>query len=58
MNGARINIMSAEGKQVMTFAVASGTLQTNLNLSELSNGNYMLVFDNDGSKSVTKFVKN
>jgi hypothetical protein len=57
-NGAVINIMSAEGKQVKTINVAAGTIQTNLNVSELSNGNYILVFENDGAKSITKFVKN
>jgi hypothetical protein len=56
--GARISIMSAEGRQVKTFVVASGTVQTNLNVSDLSQGNYVLIFDNDGSKSITKFVKN
>jgi hypothetical protein len=58
MTGARISIMSAEGRQVKTFNVATGTVQTNLNVSDLTNGNYVLVFDNDGSKSITKFVKN
>lgn len=56
--GANIQIISAEGRQVKTFKVAAGTLQTNLSVSDLTNGNYLLIFDNDGAKSITKFVKN
>jgi hypothetical protein len=58
LTGALINVLAADGRQVKTYKVEQGSIQTNLNLSELRNGNYMLVFDNDGIKSTTKFVKN
>ena len=58
LTGALINVLAADGRQVMTYKVEQGSMQTNLNLSELRNGNYLLVFDNDGVKSTTKFVKN
>jgi len=57
VRGAIIRVLSIEGRQVKTFAVQAGAVQTALSVSELVKGNYLLIFENDGVKTTTKFSK-
>ncbi|TDH29105.1 T9SS type A sorting domain-containing protein [Segetibacter sp. 3557_3] len=52
-----IRIIDLEGKQVKSYAVEAGAIQTALSVSELSRGSYVLVFNNNGNHSATRFVK-
>ncbi len=52
-----IRIVNMEGKQVKSYAVAAGAIQTAISVNELSRGNYVLVFNNNGNQSATRFVK-
>jgi hypothetical protein len=55
--GATIKIISLEGKQIKTSPTQVGAVQTSLSVSELVKGNYLLVFESNGQKSVTPFSK-
>jgi hypothetical protein len=55
--GAVVRIMSLDGKQVKSVKVLTGSTQTALTINELVKGNYIVVFENSGSKSVTQFTK-
>lgn len=55
--GASISIVGLDGRMVKTLAVQPGATQTGLNVNELVKGNYLVIFENNGQKSVTKFAK-
>lgn len=55
--GATITILNAAGQQAKSFAVQAGAMQTSLPVGDLVHGNYLLVFDNNGERASTKFVK-
>ncbi len=55
--GATIKLLTTDGQQVKTFNVQSGAVQTSLIVNDLSRGHYIIVFENDGEKSTTKFIK-
>ncbi len=54
---AVIRIVTAEGRELKKYAVETGAIQTGFPVSGLTKGTYLLIYDNDGAKSVTKFVK-
>jgi len=56
-NGAAIRIYTMEGKLVKSINAQRDAVQTAINISELVNGNYQVVFENNGERSVTKIVK-
>ena len=55
--GATIKLLTADGQQVKTFNVQTGAVQTSLLVSELSRGHYIVVYENDGEKTTSKFIK-
>ena len=55
--GAAIKVMNIEGKLIKTLPIQSGSTQTALSVTELIKGNYLLMFENDGAKSITQFSK-
>lgn len=55
--GTTIKILTNEGQLIKRVAVQQGLLQTSINVSELSKGGYVLVFENQGIKEVAKFIK-
>jgi hypothetical protein len=55
--GAVIRILSLEGRQLKTIAVQPGASQTSINVNDLVPGNYLMVFESNGEKSVSKFAK-
>jgi hypothetical protein len=54
---ASVKIINTEGRVVKNYMLSNGGMQTNLSISELAKGNYTLVFENDGEKSSTHFIK-
>lgn len=57
ITGAAITVLNLEGKQVKSYKVQAGATKTALVVSDLVKGNYIVVFENNGSKSVTQFTK-
>ena len=55
--GAIVSIFALNGKLVSTKAVAKSATQTSFDVSALPAGAYVLVFDNNGSKSTINFIK-
>ena len=55
--GSSIKIMSLDGKQVKSLKVQAGSTQTGFSVSDLIKGNYIVVYESNGSKSVTQFTK-
>ncbi len=56
-NGAAIRIFTMEGKLVKSINTQRDAVQTAINIAELVSGNYQIVFENNGERSVTKIVK-
>lgn len=54
---AAFRVLSVDGRQVKLVAVEQGALQTNISLSDLLKGDYLLQFENNGEKTITKFSK-
>ena len=57
ISGATINILTTDGQQVKTVNVQSGAVQTSIMVNELSRGHYIVVFENNGEKVTSKFIK-
>ncbi len=55
--GAVISVVGLNGKVLKTYPVQPGATQTGLSVAEMVKGNYILIFNNNGSKSVTQFSK-
>lgn len=55
--GAVIRIMNVEGKLLKNISVQPGSTQSAITVNEFTKGNYILVFENGGSKSLTQFSK-
>ena len=55
--GATLQILTIDGRKITTVTVGSGTVQTSIDVSKLAAGNYMLLFQNNGEISVTRFTK-
>lgn len=56
-NGASFRILSLDGKTLLQGAANANTTSTSIDVSRLSTGAYMLIFDNNASSSSLKFVK-
>jgi hypothetical protein len=57
MLGAKLSVLTLEGKLIKSLAVQQGAVQTAVSVSELLKGNYLLIYQNNGEKTVTKFSK-
>lgn len=55
--GSIIRLLSIEGKQIKTYAASVGSVQSAISVSELTRGNYLLIFEGDGAKTTAKFTK-
>lgn len=55
--GSSFKILSANGATVLSSAAAANATATSLNVSGLTPGAYVLVFDNKTDSKITKFVK-
>jgi hypothetical protein len=56
-NTATIKVVTLEGRTLATYNVQDGATQTSIDVSKLSTGTYVLVFNNNGNSSFTKMVK-
>lgn len=57
VSGASITINTAGGQLVKTITIESGAVQTKIAVDNLLRGHYIVTFNNNGEKSVTKFMK-
>lgn len=55
--GTVISVLNLGGKQVLTVNVQAGSFQTSIDAARLAPGTYMIVFNNNGSRTATQFVK-
>ena len=55
--GATIVITNVDGQQVKTLNVQSGAIQTNIAVDNLQRGHYIVVFNNNGEKTIARFMK-
>ncbi len=55
--GATIVITNVDGQQVKTLSVQSGAIQTNIAVDYLQRGHYIVVFNNNGEKTIARFMK-
>lgn len=54
---ATIKITTLGGKTVSVLNVQNGATQTTVDVSKLLNGNYIMVYENNGTRSSVQFVK-
>jgi hypothetical protein len=54
---AMLRLVSIDGRQIKAQVTPAGSLQSAMQVSELTSGNYMLIFENNGKKTTTKFTK-
>lgn len=54
---ATIKITTLGGKTVNVVYVQNGATQTTIDVSKLLNGNYIMVYENNGTRSSVQFVK-
>jgi pectinesterase len=54
---AVLQIATIDGRTVATYKALANSLQTNIDISSLKSGNYLLLFNNNGEQKITKFVK-
>ncbi|KAI9449615.1 hypothetical protein F5148DRAFT_1291377 [Russula earlei] len=57
VNGAVIRVITIDGKIIFTQSIATGATQSTVDASKLIKGNYLVVFENNGIRSVTQFIK-
>lgn len=55
--GAIMEIITVEGQKIRTFPVVNGALQTTLDISKLSSGNYTLLYINNDKRLLVRFLK-
>jgi hypothetical protein len=55
--GAKLSVLTLEGKLIKSLSVQQGAVQTSVSVSELIKGNYLLIYENSGAKTTTKFSK-
>jgi hypothetical protein len=55
--GATIKILSVNGKTVSVANVQTGATQTSIDVSSLIKGSYIVSYENNGSRTITQFVK-
>ena len=54
---ASITITSLDGRKVSVINVVPGATQTTVDVTKLLNGNYIMVYENNGTRSSVQFVK-
>lgn len=54
---ATIKVVNLEGKNIFAQNIQTGATQTSLDVSKLIKGNYLIVFENEGSRATIQFVK-
>ena len=57
IEGAKFKILNAEGKTVLQSNTGVSTISSSLNVSALTPGVYLLIFDNQSNSSSVKFIK-
>jgi hypothetical protein len=55
--GANLKVLSLEGKTIFQKAVNVNSTASNLDVSKLATGTYLLILDNNNEKSSLKFIK-
>ena len=55
--GANLKVLSLEGKTIFQKAVSVNSTSSNLDVSKLATGTYLLILDNISEKSSLKFIK-
>lgn len=55
--GANLEVLSLDGKTMFKKAVTVNSISSNLDVSKLATGTYLLILDNNTEKSSLKFVK-
>jgi hypothetical protein len=55
--GATLKVFSLDGKTIFEKGITVNSTSTNLDVSNLSMGTYLLIFDNNSEKSSMKFIK-
>jgi len=56
-SGATIQIFSINGATILTQNVAANSFKSNIDVTKLASGNYLLVYLNGDEKKETKFIK-
>jgi hypothetical protein len=54
---ARVKVTAIDGKILLTQVLQAGATQSTVDVSKLTKGTYVLVYDNDGKNSAIVFVK-
>ncbi len=54
---AMVEVYTADGRKLIIQKLQQGATQTSLDVSRLGNGNYWLMYDDNGIVSTTKFTK-
>lgn len=57
VKGAILDIVSYEGKKVASYPILEGAIQTNVNISTLPKGSYVVVLHNGNNRQSVKFIK-
>lgn len=52
-----VKIINIDGKNIFAQNMQNGATQSTIDVSNLIKGNYLVVFENDGARSVIQFVK-
>ena len=52
-----IKIVTVDGRNIITYNVQTSATQSNIDVSKLTKGNYLVVFENDGTRVSTQLVK-
>ncbi|WP_165760381.1 T9SS type A sorting domain-containing protein [Niastella populi] len=55
--GTTVQLVSIDGRQLLTQNVQQGAVQTTINVSKLIPGNYMVVFNMNGQRQSKSFIK-
>jgi hypothetical protein len=54
---ATIKVVSIEGKNIVSQNIQTGATQSTIDVSKLVRGNYIIVFENEGTRTSVQFVK-
>ncbi|MES2776993.1 MAG: pectinesterase family protein [Bacteroidota bacterium] len=55
--GATLRVMTIDGRKITAVTVSTGAVQSSIDATKLSAGNYLLVYENNGERMVTRFSK-
>lgn len=57
VKGASLKIVSADGKTLAVYSVQEQAIQTNINVYNLTKGNYFIIYQNGSEKQSSTFMK-